>query len=375
MLRCLHNELVPFSIKLKSTLKLERAKKILRLAEKQLLQTRLKSINSLLDNNAKQLELTRAKIASILPAPSYQQCQEFIEKIKETRFTKVREKQVGKFNNLLSKKEGSITWQSSQVFPATRAFLQANNRQVMPATRASQAASSSQAGRSITPRASPQTFHAGNFQASLADSTLSQAESAVSQTGNSQAGNSQASLVGNTLSQVESVISQAGNTQSSQADIALHLAESAVSQAGNSQASLAVNPPNNSSRQAGNTPRVDSTISQPDSEVFSGVIFPGQCFPGSKIFPLPNRQNSPQGSSSLEDPNPKWVINLSSKPLPKAQRSVLAKGPKFAVSSKHPPDLEYITALKAACTKLSQQDAEELRADINQVLRASCPQT
>ena len=30
MIRCLHNELVPVSIKLKSTLKSERAKKILR---------------------------------------------------------------------------------------------------------------------------------------------------------------------------------------------------------------------------------------------------------------------------------------------------------------------------------------------------------
>ena len=53
-LRCIHSELVPVSIKLKSTLKSERAKKILRMAEKQLLQTRFKSINSLLDNNAKQ---------------------------------------------------------------------------------------------------------------------------------------------------------------------------------------------------------------------------------------------------------------------------------------------------------------------------------
>ena len=71
MLRCLHNELVPVSIKLKSTLKSERAEKILRLAGKQNLQTRLKSINSLLDNNAKKLELTRSKIASISPAPNY----------------------------------------------------------------------------------------------------------------------------------------------------------------------------------------------------------------------------------------------------------------------------------------------------------------
>ena len=43
------------------------------------------------------------------------------------------------------------------------------------------------------------------------------------------------------------------------------------------------------------------------------------------------------------------------------------------VSPKHPPNLKYITAIEAACTKLSQQAAEELRANINWVLRASHP--
>ena len=56
-----------------------------------------------------------------------------------------------------------------------------------------------------------------------------------------------------------------------------------------------------------------------------------------------------------------------------AQRSVLAKGPNFAVTPRQPPNLEYITAIEAACTKLSQQDAEELMADINRVLRSSHP--
>ena len=56
-----------------------------------------------------------------------------------------------------------------------------------------------------------------------------------------------------------------------------------------------------------------------------------------------------------------------------AQRSVLAKGPNFAVTPRQPPNLEYITAIEAACTKLSQQDAEELRANINRVLRSSHP--
>ena len=54
-----------------------------------------------------------------------------------------------------------------------------------------------------------------------------------------------------------------------------------------------------------------------------------------------------------------------------AQRSVLAKGPNFAVTPKQPPNLEYVTAIEAACTKLSQQDAEELRAEVNRVQRSS----
>ena len=208
------------------------------------------------------------------------------------------------------------------------------------------------------------------------------------------------------------MISQASITQSSQADTALLLTENTVSQAGNSQASLAEstlpqaesaflprhsqwsgtlarlgasqaspnnnsqagNTPNNSSSQAGNPPRVDSAISQPDSRVSLVASSQAGASQEARSSPLPNRHNSSQGPSSLEEPNPKWVINLSSKPLTKAQRSVLSKGPNFAVSPKHPPNLEYITAIEAACTKLSQQDAEELRTNINWVLRASHPQ-
>ena len=93
--------------------------------------------------------------------------------------------------------------------------------------------------------------------------------------------------------------------------------------------------------------------------------------PGKAPPPLPP-SSTPQGSSN-EEPSPKWVINLSSKPLTPAQRSVLAKGPNFAVTPRQPPNFEYITAIEAACTKLSQQDAEELRADVNRVLRYSHP--
>ena len=43
------------------------------------------------------------------------------------------------------------------------------------------------------------------------------------------------------------------------------------------------------------------------------------------------------------------------------------------VTPRHPPNLEYITAIGSICSKLEQQDAEELRANINMVLRSSHP--
>ena len=51
-LRCLHKELVPVSIKLKSTLNTTRAKKIIRKAEKDIIQAKIKSINSIFNNVA-----------------------------------------------------------------------------------------------------------------------------------------------------------------------------------------------------------------------------------------------------------------------------------------------------------------------------------
>ena len=104
--------------------------------------------------------------------------------------------------------------------------------------------------------------------------------------------------------------------------------------------------------QAGKTPGI-----QPDKGSWESNITP------NPLIGLP--KGLPQKTS------PKRVINLSSKPLTPAQRSVLAKGPNFVVSPKQLPNLDYITAIEAASTKLSQQDAEELRPEVNRVLRSS----
>ena len=116
-LRCLHKDLVPVSIKLKSTLKTHRAKKIVRKAKKDLIQARIKSINSILDNVAKQTEECRSQLASIISTERLRECQGFVDKVGEIRFNKVKLRQIKKFQNLVNKKEGLSLLTIITIFP------------------------------------------------------------------------------------------------------------------------------------------------------------------------------------------------------------------------------------------------------------------
>ena len=49
----------------------------------------------------------------------------------------------------------------------------------------------------------------------------------------------------------------------------------------------------------------------------------------------------------------KWVINLSSIPLAPTQKSLLSKGPNFALAPSNPPNVEFISAKESVCHKLS----------------------
>ena len=108
-LRCLHKDLIPVSIKLKSTLDTPRTRQIIRKAEKDLLQARIKAINNILVQVDRQIEECRVKLASITSAERLGECQDFINKVSEFRFNNVRQKQINKLNHLVSKKEGNIT--------------------------------------------------------------------------------------------------------------------------------------------------------------------------------------------------------------------------------------------------------------------------
>ena len=120
-LRCLHKELIPVSIKLKSTLKTEKARKIIRKAEKDLLQARIKAINSILDNVAKQTEECRPQLVSIISEQRLRECQGFVDMVGKIRFTEVKQMQLNKYNILLNKKEGDITRPNATTNPSNLA--------------------------------------------------------------------------------------------------------------------------------------------------------------------------------------------------------------------------------------------------------------
>ena len=60
-IRCISKGLIPVSIRLKSPIRTEKAKKIIRNAERDLLQARVNSINILLGYNTKQRDISRSK--------------------------------------------------------------------------------------------------------------------------------------------------------------------------------------------------------------------------------------------------------------------------------------------------------------------------
>ena len=104
-LKCITKGLVPVCIRLKTAIKTEMVWKIIRKAERDLLQARIKSINSILGDNAKQRELCRSQLASILSTASMNKYQQLIDKVSELRFLKVKERQINTFNRLLLKRK------------------------------------------------------------------------------------------------------------------------------------------------------------------------------------------------------------------------------------------------------------------------------
>ena len=95
-LRCISKGMVPVSVKLRSTDSIISygARKIIQRAGKQLLQDSIKSINIILWDNEVKLDRCKSRLLSLVTTTtSRDRCTEFINKVRETRFIKVKNNQ------------------------------------------------------------------------------------------------------------------------------------------------------------------------------------------------------------------------------------------------------------------------------------------
>ena len=110
-LRCISKDLIPVSVKLKSTSnsRNRRAKEIIHRAEKQLLQDRIKSIK--FHENAVKLDRCRSRLLSLVTTTTMGKCTDFINRVREVRFIKIRDRQINNFYRLMGNKDMEITAQ------------------------------------------------------------------------------------------------------------------------------------------------------------------------------------------------------------------------------------------------------------------------
>ena len=78
-------------------------KQIIHKAKRQLLQDRVKGINSVLQDNTLRLHRCRSVLVSLVTSTTMDKCTNFINKVRESRYIKVRDRQMNKFNRLMGK--------------------------------------------------------------------------------------------------------------------------------------------------------------------------------------------------------------------------------------------------------------------------------
>ena len=99
-LRCLSQNLIPVSVRLKSTFKTPKSKQIIRKAERALLNERVRSINNSLAMFKEQRDTCINHLSTVLDDERMRDCESFIKTRREARHQKTLKRQLSKFERL-----------------------------------------------------------------------------------------------------------------------------------------------------------------------------------------------------------------------------------------------------------------------------------
>ena len=105
-IKCLKNNIIPVSIKLKTSIFTKKANEIIRRAERQLLNECVRTINNMIEINMFKREAYLHQLEEVLDQVTMQECKTLMERVKECRHQKVLERQKKKFEALVLKSDG-----------------------------------------------------------------------------------------------------------------------------------------------------------------------------------------------------------------------------------------------------------------------------
>ena len=105
LLRCLDNNIIPVSLRLKSNIRTPRAINIIKKTERALLNERIRTINSTIEMLECQCHACRSDLNKVLDRETMDECDKIMVKIKEDRHHKTSERQKAKLDQLMRKEE------------------------------------------------------------------------------------------------------------------------------------------------------------------------------------------------------------------------------------------------------------------------------
>ena len=105
-IRCLSQKITPVSLRFKRNIKMERGKKIIEKAEKQLMDERVRQINSTIDICNHLIYTGMDELKGKMGPELFDECQVFIDRIREWGHRTVLERHLIKYNRLCQKTKG-----------------------------------------------------------------------------------------------------------------------------------------------------------------------------------------------------------------------------------------------------------------------------
>ena len=112
-LRCLNQDLIPVSIRLRSTIKTPKGQQIIRKVERDLLNERIRSINNTLNMLKEQRDTCINHLEERLDRDSMEECKSFIKIKREARHQKTLDRQKNKLERLCHKNRNAKSGHSN----------------------------------------------------------------------------------------------------------------------------------------------------------------------------------------------------------------------------------------------------------------------